>query len=132
MDNEDSEYNSSENEAVDYEDENNGGQSYSRSTKKPLKSTKEQRKGSIDLKLAVGEVVTSALEYFKIKQGKATVDVDSTFVHVANSLWAVKYVHMKEHMKFKSQGILSQSSSGAQGNRAYNSGLPYTKYLQFA
>ena len=33
MDNEDLEYNSSENEAVDYEDENNGDQSYSRSTK---------------------------------------------------------------------------------------------------
>ena len=104
MDNEDLEYNSSENETVDYEDENNGDQSYSRSTKKPLKSTKEQRKGSIDLKLAVEKVVTSALEYFKKKrkEGKVTVDADSTFAHVANSLWAVKYVHMKEHMKFKS------------------------------
>ena len=73
-------YNSSENEAVEDEDENNEDQSYSRLTKRPLKSRKEQKKGSIDLKAAAGEVVTSALEYFKEKkQGKVTVDADSTF-----------------------------------------------------
>ena len=80
-------YNSSENEAVDYEDENNEDISYSRSTKKPLKSRKKKRKASIDLKLAVGEVVTPALEYFKEKkEGKVTVDADSIFANVVNSL----------------------------------------------
>ena len=63
-------YNSSENEAVEEEDENNEDQSYSRSTKRPLKSRKEQSRGSTDLTSAADEVVTSALEYFKEKNAR--------------------------------------------------------------
>ena len=40
-DNEDLQYNSNENEAVEHEDENNEDQSYSRLTKRPLNSRKE-------------------------------------------------------------------------------------------
>ena len=87
IDNEYLQYNSSENEAGEEEDENNEDQPYSRSTKIPLKSKKEQSKGSLHLKSAADEVVTSALEYFKEKKhGKVPVDAGSTFgQHVANS-----------------------------------------------
>ena len=76
---------------------------------------KEQSKHSIDLKPAAGEVVTSALEYFKEKKhGKVPVDADSIFRHVVNSLRIMKDVHTKEYAKFKTQEILFQCSFGAQ------------------
>ena len=96
-------YNSSENEAVEEEDEYNEDQSYSRSTKRSLKSGKVQSKGSIDLKSAAGKVVRSALKYFKEeKHSKVPVDADSTFgQHVANSLRAMNNVGTTEYAKFK-------------------------------
>ena len=109
-------YNSSENEAVEEEDENNEDQSYSRSTKRPLKSRKEQSRGSIDLKFAADEVVTSALEYFKEKKhDKVPVDADSTFgQRVANSLRAMEDIRTTEYEKFKIQELLFQCSFRAQ------------------
>ena len=96
-------YNSSENEAVEEEDEYNEDQSYSRSTKRSLKSGKVQSKGSIDLKSAAGKVVRSALKYFKEKKhSKVPVDADSTFgQHAANSLRAMNNVGTTEYAKFK-------------------------------
>ena len=67
IDNENLKYNSSENKAVEDEDENNQDHSYSRSTIRPLKSRKEQSIGSIYLKSAAGKVVTLAFVYFKEK-----------------------------------------------------------------
>ena len=109
-------YNSSENEAVEEEDENNEDQSYSRSTKRPLKSRKEQSKGSIDLKSAADEVVTSSLEYFKEKKhDKVPVDADSAFGQgVANSLRAMEDIRTTEYQKFKIQELLFQCSFRAQ------------------
>ena len=109
-------YNSSENEAVEEEDENDEDQSYSRSTKRPLKSRKEQSRGSIDLKFAADEVVTSALEYFKEKKhDKVPVDADSTFgQRVANSLRAMEDIRTTEYEKFKIQELLFQCSFRAQ------------------
>ena len=108
-------YNSSENEAVEEEDENNEDQSYSRSTKRPLKSRKEQSRGSTDLTSAADEVVTSALEYFKEKMhDKVPVDSDSTFGRVANSLRAMEDIRTTEYEKFKIQELLFQCSFRAQ------------------
>ena len=124
--------NSSENEAVEEEDENNEDQSYSRSTKRPLKSTKEQSKGSIDLKSAADEVVTSSLEYFKEKKhDKVPVDADSTFgQRVANNFRAIEDIRTTEDEKLKIQEILFQCSFATQLQKQHTtpvSHLPNSK-----
>ena len=125
-------YNSSENKAVEEEDENNEDQSHSRSTKRPLKSRKEQSKGSIDLKSTADEVVTSALEYFKEKKhDKVPVDADSAFgQRVANSLRAIEDIRTTEYQKFKIQELLFQCSSREQLQKEHTtpvSHLPNSK-----
>ena len=118
-------YNSSENEAVEEEDENNEDQSYSRSTKRPLKSRKEQSRGSTDLTSAADEVVTSALEYFKEKMhDKVPVDADSTFGRVANSLRAMEDIRTTEYEKFKIQELLFQCSFRAQLQKEHTTQFP--------
>ena len=63
-----------------------------KSKKKPLKLRKKEKKGSANLKSAVGEVAFSAFSYFKErKQDKVTVAADTAFSqHVVNSSQAKK------------------------------------------
>ena len=63
-----------------------------KSKKKPLKLRKKEKKGSANLKSAVGEVAFSAFSYFKErKQDKVTVAADTTFSqHFVNSSQAKK------------------------------------------